>query len=64
MSDLANDTWIDDPDWVGCANGCACAPDRGRDLCWICVVKEARCKRIEARGLAKAEQLQLFEVGT
>lgn len=49
--------WERLPDWIGCANGCACAPAKGRDICIVCVVaSEGRCKRVEPLGLARAEQ--------
>lgn len=65
MTALPEDTWLDDPDWIGCANGCGCAPVKDRDICIVCVIaSEGRCKRVEARWLARAEQVEFsFAVG-
>jgi hypothetical protein len=53
-----------DPDWIGCANGCGCAPTKGRDICIVCVVaEEGRCKRVED-GAREWEQLVFRETGT
>jgi hypothetical protein len=54
------------PDWIGCANGCGWGPDKGRDICMVCVaVEEGRHAFLCVKSLAKAEQLELFqETGT